>query len=66
MLAFKDCIYYEENVTSDEDIQVIINNINRLELMIRGLLDTEQDAIVKVGISEAVKVLEEFVKTLHH
>ena len=44
--------------------KVRIGNINKLESMIRGLLDSEQDAIARVNISETIKALEEFLKEL--
>lgn len=65
ILALKDFIYNDKSVTSDKDLQVTIDNIKKLESMIRGLLDSEQDAIARVSISETIKALEEFVKALH-
>ena len=64
-MALKDFIYNDKSVTSDKDLQVTIDNINKLESMIRGLLDSEQDAIARVSISETIKALEEIVKALH-
>ena len=46
-------------MSSSEDIQVTITNFNKLETMIRELLDSEQDAIARVNIAETLKALIE-------
>lgn len=64
ILALKDFIYNDKSVSSAEDIQDTMANLNKLETMIQGLLDSEQDAIARVNIAETLKVLAEFQETL--
>ena len=64
ILALKDFIYNDKSVSSAEDIQVTMANFNKLETMIQGLLDSEQDAIARVNIAETLKALAEFRDTL--
>ena len=59
ILALKDFIYNDKCASSAEDIQVTITNFNKLETMIRELLDSEQDAIARVNIAETLKALIE-------
>lgn len=64
VLALKDFIYNDKGVSSAEDIQVTTANLQKLETMIQGLLESEQDAIARVNIAETLKVLAEFRENL--
>jgi len=64
ILALKDFIYNDKGVSSAEDIQVTIANLEKLETMIQGLLNSEQDVIAQVNIAETLKVLSEFRENL--
>ena len=64
VLALKDFIYNDKGVSSAEDIQVTIANLQKLETMIQGLLESEQDAIARVNIAETLKALAEFRENL--
>lgn len=64
ILALKDFIYNDKGVSAVEDIQKTIANLGKLETMIQGLLDSEQDAIARVNITETLKALAEFRENL--
>lgn len=64
ILALKDFIYNDKSVSSNKDIQVTIANLNKLETMIQKLLDSEEDAIARVNITETLKALAEFRENL--
>lgn len=64
ILALKDFIYNDKGVSTAEDIQVTIANLEKLETMIQGLLNSEQDAIARANISETLKALIEFQDVL--
>jgi hypothetical protein len=64
VLALKDFIYNDKDVSSAEDVQETIVNLEKLETMSRRLLDSEQDAIARVNIAETIKALAEFQETL--
>lgn len=60
ILALKDFVFTDKSVSSSEDIQVTKGNFVKLERMLCDLLNSEQDAIAKVNISETLKALIEF------
>ena len=57
-------IYDDKRVSTDSDIQVTISNLQKLKMMIKQLLDSEQDAIARVNISETRKVVSELLQKL--
>lgn len=59
-MALKDFVFTDRSVSSSEDIQVTKGNFVKLERMLCDLLNSEQDAIAKVNISETLKALIEF------
>ena len=63
-LAFKELVFNDERVSSAEDIQITLINLGRLETMLQELLDSEQDAFARVIISETLKALVEYRKSL--
>lgn len=63
ILALKDFIYNDNSVSSREDTLVTLANVNKLEAMIQSLLDSEQDAIARVNISETLKALKTIQET---
>lgn len=64
ILALKDFVYNDKGVSSADDIQLTIANFSKLETMIRNLLDSEQDAIARVNVSETLKALVDLRETL--
>ena len=64
ILALKDFVYNDKGVSSAEDVKQTITNFSKLETMIRNLLDSEQDAIARVNVSETLKALVDLRETL--
>lgn len=64
ILALKDFIYNDKSVSSAEDIQKTSANLEKLETLIQGLLNSERDAIARVNIAETLKVLAEVQESL--
>ena len=64
ILALKDFVYDFERISSATDIKLTITNLTKLEMMLKGLLDSEQDAITRLIISESVTALTEITTQL--
>lgn len=64
ILALKDFVYDFDRISSATDIKLTITNLTKLEMMLKGLLDSEQDAITRLIISESVTALTEITTQL--
>lgn len=64
ILVLRNFIYNDKRVSTDLDIQVTISNLQKLKMMLKQLLDSEQDAIARVNISETRKVVSELLQML--
>lgn len=64
ILALKDFVYDFERISSAADIKLTITNLTKLERMLKGLLESEHDAITRLIISESVTALTELTTQL--